>query len=30
MFEEHLDAVIGNQGGKFCYHNAQGVDEGAW
>lgn len=32
-FEEDLDAVIGKQGGKCCYHNAQGVDdgwEGAW
>lgn len=27
-FEENLDAVIGKQGGKFCNHNAQGVDEG--
>lgn len=26
--EEHLDAVIGKQGGKCCYHNVQGVDEG--
>lgn len=27
-FEGHLDAVIGKQGGQFCNHNAQGVDEG--